>query len=230
MEVWTRLVGRHNYALIDATVILDFTDLWLALSSPASASVTLRYTNAIVTYPSDMPRTGWRKVTQSTSKYATFFCSSAQSFYLTPRPAQDLVSRFTLDSATEFLFGTNVGSLAAGIPYSPLSAKHNPALFLSHPSNIFIQGFVEGQVRSALRYSLGSEWPLGAEFWMDKVSPMRKVMDEFAEPLMNAALSRRDKRLAKGSASGIEIYDEATNLLDHLVEHTQGRLLEYLPK
>lgn len=55
-------------------------------------------------------------------------------------------------------------------------------------------------------------------------------MDEFAEPLMNAALSRRDKRLAEGSASGIEIYDEATNLLDHLVDHTQGRLLEYLPK
>ena len=147
---------------------------------------------------------------------------------LTPHASQDLVSRFTLDSATEFLFGTNVGSLAAGIPYPPLSAKQNPASFLSHPSNVFIQGFVEGQVRSALRYSLGTEWPLGAEFWADKVSPMRKVMDEFAEPLLNAALDRRDERLAKGS--GKERQDEATNLLDHLVDQTQGRLLDCFPK
>ncbi len=88
--------------------------------------------------------------------------------------------------------------------------------------------FVEGQVRSALRYSLGPEWPLGSEFWADKVSPMRKVMDEFAEPLLNAALDRRDERLANGG--GKERQDEATNLLDHLVDQTQGRLLEWLPE
>lgn len=60
------------------------------------------------------------------------------------------------------------------------------------------------------------------------MSPMRKVMDEFAEPLLNAALDRRDERLANGG--GKERQDEATNLLDHLVDQTQGRLLEWLPE
>ncbi|KAF9471382.1 cytochrome P450 [Pholiota conissans] len=131
---------------------------------------------------------------------------------------QDLVSRFTLDSATEFLFGTTVGSLSAGIPYPPLSGAENPASFYDHPSNVFVKAFTEGQVRTAIRYSLGSDWPLGDDFWKDRVSPMRKVMDEFTEPLMREALLFREKRLFEGE--GKKEGEEAA-LLEHLVNHTQ---------
>ncbi|CAA7263613.1 unnamed protein product [Cyclocybe aegerita] len=50
---------------------------------------------------------------------------------------QDLIGRFTLDSATEFLFGHSVDSLAAGLPYPPKFAHLTPASFHAHPSNIF---------------------------------------------------------------------------------------------
>ena len=47
---------------------------------------------------------------------------------------QDLISRFTMDASTEFLFGANVDSLGAGIPYPPTStaAKEKKP---SHPAN-----------------------------------------------------------------------------------------------
>ncbi|KAF9471160.1 cytochrome P450 monooxygenase pc-2 [Pholiota conissans] len=129
---------------------------------------------------------------------------------------QDLVSRFTLDSATEFLFGVSVGSLSAGIPYPPSSMSKNPASFYNHPSNVFVQAFMEGQARTAVRYSMGAEWPLG-EFWNDQVLSARKIMDEFTEPLTQKALADREKRLLLDKNNE---GDEVT-LLDHLVNHTQ---------
>ncbi|KAF9530964.1 cytochrome P450 [Crepidotus variabilis] len=85
-----------------------------------------------------------------------------------PIEFQDLVGRFTLDSATEFLFGQSVQSLAAGIPYPPTSSRKMPSSFASHPSNIFVDAFVGGQRVAVERTALGFEWPL-REFWRDTV-------------------------------------------------------------
>ena len=134
---------------------------------------------------------------------------------------QDLASRFTLDSATEFLFGHNVGSLSANIPY-PASAAHlNKPSFYNHPSTIFAKAFTEGQNLSTNRSFLGEDWPLG-EFWSDKVASFRKVIDNFTEPLMEDALARRNIKLSKGADA--EDDNENSNLLAYLVEHTQGML------
>uniref|UniRef100_A0A8H7XXG4 Cytochrome P450 n=1 Tax=Psilocybe cubensis TaxID=181762 RepID=A0A8H7XXG4_PSICU len=130
---------------------------------------------------------------------------------------QDLVSRFTLDSATEFLFGASVGSLSAGIPYPPEHVENNTAAFYSHPSTTFVKAFTEGLILAAVRTGLGQEWPL-AEFGQDKITPLRKTMDEFTEPLMKMALDKREKALAEG----VELKDkEEMTLLGHLVNHTQ---------
>ena len=132
---------------------------------------------------------------------------------------QDLVSRFTLDSATEFLFGHDVGSLSANIPY-PASAAHlNKPSFYNHPSTIFVKAFTEGQNLTVIRSSLGDDWPL-LEFWSDKVAPLRKVMDSFTEPLMEDALARRNHELSQGA--DVKGDDENGNLLAYLVKHTQG--------
>ncbi|KAF8960281.1 cytochrome P450 [Flammula alnicola] len=134
---------------------------------------------------------------------------------------QDLVSRFTLDSATEFLFGTTVGSLSAGIPYPPLSALKNSPSFYNHPSNIFVNAFrvLEGQVLTGLRYSLGTDWPLGPDFWKNKVTPLRKIMDDFTEPLMKEALTKREERIFKKDSKSED--GEPATLLEHLVGQTQ---------
>lgn len=68
--------------------------------------------------------------------------------------------------------------------------------------------------------SLGDNWPL-FEFWNDKVAPLRKVMDEFTEPLIEAALAKRNLELSR---NGTDIKDDGSEtLLDNLVNRTQGK-------
>ncbi|KAF8960252.1 cytochrome P450 [Flammula alnicola] len=130
---------------------------------------------------------------------------------------QDLASRFTLDSATEFLFGNNVGSLLAGIPYPASATERTPRSFYDHPSTVFVKAFTEGQVLSVCRLGYGDDWPL-LELWGDRVKPLRKIMDGFTEPVMNEALARRERELQGGGDSKS---DEDVTLLAHLVRHTQ---------
>ena len=133
---------------------------------------------------------------------------------------QDLASRFTLDSATEFLFGYDVGSLSANIPYPKSAAHLNKPSFYNHPSTIFVKAFSEGQNLTVARSPFGYDWPL-LEFWSDKVAPLRKIMDDFTEPLMEDALAKRNLDLSKNVADAKD--DENGNLLAHLVKHTQGK-------
>ncbi|KIM42692.1 hypothetical protein M413DRAFT_121806 [Hebeloma cylindrosporum] len=130
---------------------------------------------------------------------------------------QDLVSRFTLDSATEFLFGKSVASLSAGIPYSPSSGKENASSFTEHASNIFVTAFQEGQILAMNRMGFGTEWPL-AEFWKDNIAPLRKVMDGFTGPVLAAALEKQEQDLKQEKDT---VNDEDLTLLAHLVKHTQ---------
>ncbi|KAF9040763.1 cytochrome P450 monooxygenase pc-1 [Panaeolus papilionaceus] len=134
-----------------------------------------------------------------------------------PVDIQDLIGRFTLDSASEFLFGHNVGSLSAGIPYPSYASHKNTASFHSHPSIKFQRAFNEGQFLASIRTGAGEEWRL-LEFWRDNVEPLRKDMDSFTEPMMREALEAREKRLNKPELG--EKTDENT-LLAHLVNHTQ---------
>ena len=125
-----------------------------------------------------------------------------------------------MDSATEFLFGHDVGSLSANIPY-PTSASHlNKPSFYNHPSTAFVKAFSEGQNLTTERTSFGNDWPL-FEVWSDKVAPLRKVMDSFTEPLMEDALAQRTLKLSKGA--DVKDDDENGNLLAYLVKHTQGK-------
>ena len=83
-----------------------------------------------------------------------------------------------------------------------------------------MNAFIEGQNYTALRLRLGSDWPL-FEFWSDKVIPLRKIMDKFTEPLVEAAISRRNLEM---SENGADVKDGGSeNLVAHLVKHTQGK-------
>ena len=76
-----------------------------------------------------------------------------------PHALQDIASRITLDSATEFLFGQDVQSLSTGLPYlfySPLSqsSAHRPG-FLCCPNVLYIVLYVLTTRRpSTLRFTL----------------------------------------------------------------------------
>ncbi|KAF7358094.1 Glycosyltransferase family 39 protein [Mycena venus] len=66
---------------------------------------------------------------------------------------QDVVSRFTLDSATEFLFGKSADSLSAGLAYPEAASQKNAPSLSSHPSNIFVNAFMEEKVQSSNQQS-----------------------------------------------------------------------------
>jgi cytochrome P450 len=134
-----------------------------------------------------------------------------------PIDIQDLAARFTLDSATQFLFGSNVDSLSAGLAYPESSGIPNSSEFTNHPSNLFVNAFMAGQLATGIRSRIGSIWPL-MEFWKDNVTPLRKVIDEFTEPLLDEALAKKEK-----NQNAKEGEDHGDTLLSHLVQQTEDR-------
>ena len=125
------------------------------------------------------------------------------------------MSRFTLDSASEFLFGKDVKSLEAGTPYPQSSGVPNGVIYDNHPSNVFVNAFMQGQIGTAKRARYGELWPL-REFWKDEISPHRQVIEEYVKPLMRNALSKK----TAGYLDHKE--EESGNLLTNLVVATDG--------
>ncbi|KAF5358875.1 hypothetical protein D9757_012299 [Collybiopsis confluens] len=133
-----------------------------------------------------------------------------------PIEVQDAIGRFTLDSATEFLFGKDVESLGAGLPYPQNAALKNDQSFFDHPSNKFVRAFMKGQEQASARGRIGDLWPL-AEFWEDKVGLHRQEIDKFTKPI----IEERMRALVK--KSGEDVKDEGETFLDHLLRSTDDK-------
>lgn len=134
-----------------------------------------------------------------------------------------MVSRFTIDSATEFLFGSDIRTLSAGLPYPASSPLADSAAFLNHPSNKFASAFVAGQYASVRRTGYGHNWPL-VEFWKDEVKASRKVVDQFIEPVLVEALAKRAQGTVESKTfpDGEKANSEEDTLLNYLISQTQG--------
>ncbi|KAJ7031177.1 cytochrome P450 [Mycena alexandri] len=133
-----------------------------------------------------------------------------------PVDIQDVASRFTLDSATEFLFGKSADSLSAGLAYPDSLSHLNPPSFWDHPSNVFVHAFMEGQRLQVDRGRFGSKWRL-LEFWTDRIQPHRKIIDQFIDPIVDDALAK------KVEGSTLKSKPEAETLLSHLLLGTDDR-------
>ncbi|KAK7060019.1 cytochrome P450 [Favolaschia claudopus] len=131
---------------------------------------------------------------------------------------QDLVSRFTLDSATEFLFGKSVDSISAGLPYSSSAVPFASASNFNedHPSNTYVKAFGHAQLLTTKRTAYSTKWPL-QEFWKDKVKPMRKICDDYVGEILQSALERK-RAGRRGSGE-----KEQETFLSHLVDATEDK-------
>ncbi|KAA1476745.1 cytochrome P450 [Dentipellis sp. KUC8613] len=143
---------------------------------------------------------------------------------------QDLVARFTLDSATEFLFGRDIHSLDAGLPYpastttttttsaspnSPNSPHADPSS--THPANLFVRAFADAQKASSERGRYGALWPL-REMRRDAVGAHMGPIDAFLRPLIEGAIRARGSKDGDGEKEGEG--EEGESLLEHLVRIT----------
>ncbi|EEB90241.1 hypothetical protein MPER_11571, partial [Moniliophthora perniciosa FA553] len=137
-----------------------------------------------------------------------------------PVDFQDVVSRFTLDSATEFLFGKDVQTLSGTLSYPFYSPLANVSPDSSDEiRNRFVQSFNGAQNATALRARFGDEWPL-FEFWKDKTKEKMKDVNRFLEPVLTEALRRQQE---KGGIRKLGIdreVEEGETVLDHLVNYT----------
>ena len=132
---------------------------------------------------------------------------------------QDLMSRFTLDSATEFLFGNRVHSLASSTPYPHTSNPSHAEPGHSDAADAFASAFLAAQVVISTRERLGWIWPL-FEIWQDKSKAPVRIVNAFIEPIVREAIDKRRNPLAPGDGD-VKIEDEkGETLLDHLVSLT----------
>jgi hypothetical protein len=129
---------------------------------------------------------------------------------------QDLFCRFTIDSASEFLFGSDVQSLSADLPYpSTVKPAENRR---AHPSDSFANAFQKAQVASGARSRFGTFWPL-VEFWEDKVEKEIQTVFDYVDPIVKRALeTKKVKELFE-----VESEDEDETLLEHLIKLTDGK-------
>ncbi|KAJ7198963.1 cytochrome P450 monooxygenase pc-1, partial [Mycena pura] len=131
---------------------------------------------------------------------------------------QDLIGRFTMDSASEFLFGTCANSLRANIPYAHNVASP-PVQHTSADANKFIEAFNESMQIIAEREHIGSIWPLW-EMRCDKTKAPMQVVNAFLEPVIQAAVEKREEK-AK-AVGGAEKAGEAETLLEELLNSTSA--------
>ncbi|KAG1731966.1 cytochrome P450 monooxygenase pc-3 [Suillus paluster] len=121
-----------------------------------------------------------------------------------PVDFQDMISRFTMDSATEFLLRKGWLIYPSS---SPLSK--DPAI-LRHPANQFAHAFHEAQVSTIPRGHVGALWRM-IELFGDKV---KKHMKKAASNSGSLIGSAQDKDVQEGNT-----------LLDHLVNCSEDHVL-----
>lgn len=147
---------------------------------------------------------------------------------------QDAAARFTLDTATDFLFGTCVNSLEAGLPYPDNFKSHNGRTVRTgelSAAERFSRAFGEAQREISTRSRLGDAWPLW-EIFSDRTRKPMKVVNEYIEPILQVALEKqrayieargmdREREATQTTMEYVEVRDDET-LLDHLVKYTDG--------
>lgn len=130
---------------------------------------------------------------------------------------QDLISRFTLDSATEFLFGHCVDSLYSDLPYPHGIAPPTQEGFVSGPAEDFARAFAEAQYVVSGRLKVGWPWPL-LEIGGDKTKASMDIINAYMDPILADAIA---KAKTSGKTTKEDI-DAEENLLSHLVKDTSG--------
>ncbi|KAG9217637.1 hypothetical protein CCMSSC00406_0003674 [Pleurotus cornucopiae] len=147
---------------------------------------------------------------------------------------QDLMGRFTLDSATEFLFGSCVHSLNGRLPY-PYDKQllhYSDTHQSEEVAEKFAHAFLQAQQIIAGRERMGWTWPL-TELWGDKTNEHMRVVDAFIAPIVKDAVKKKrsadeEKGIAGAATLDMEKKDDVSDdetLLDHLVKFTSDPIV-----
>ncbi|KZT65711.1 cytochrome P450 [Daedalea quercina L-15889] len=115
-----------------------------------------------------------------------------------PIEVQDMYARFTLDAASEFLFGKNVDTLSGRLPQpggTKMSAKGSA---IADEFGSFAQAFEAAQELIMRRVRRGYFWPAYEMFKQDPHRKHMAVIEKWLEPLVQNALQNKADMLKSG--------------------------------
>ncbi|KAF8143747.1 cytochrome P450 [Mycena galopus ATCC 62051] len=135
---------------------------------------------------------------------------------------QDLIGRFTMDSATEFLFGSCVNSLHASLPFPHNATFTSPTSesARAQAATAFSAAFNESMLHIVSRVRIGFVWPILEMFTDKTVAPMQ-IVNAYIDPIIHDAVEK--KKSAKSLGANMETTDEKDKegtLLDELLNVT----------
>jgi cytochrome P450 len=137
-----------------------------------------------------------------------------------PCDAQDLYARFTLDTASEFLFGRNLDTLSSSLPVPNSGVMGAKGSSTSDSWGSFTQAFEEIQLIITRRRQLGNTWPL-FELLGDRTMPHVMNIRKFLDPIVERVLL--DKQTSEKAGTDVPI-DQRT-FLQHLADSTEDASL-----
>lgn len=155
----------------------------------------------------------FERYTKTTISILSSLASSNQ-----PCDAQDLYARFTLDTASEFLFGRNLDTLSSSLPVPNSGIMGAKGSSTSDSWGSFAQAFEKIQLIITRRRQIGKIWPL-FELLGDRTTPYVIAIQKFLDPIVERVLL--DKQISKKAGTNVPV-DQKT-FLQHLADNTEGK-------
>lgn len=118
---------------------------------------------------------------------------------------QDVLHRFTLDSASEFLLGNDVQSLAEPLPFPSDSTDKAAKSTGQSKADAFARAFADAQVFATYRGLLGWLWPL-AEITHDTMLAPMAIVNEFIQPIIDSAVERQNESRLTEDPTIMKVY------------------------
>ncbi|KAJ7320810.1 cytochrome P450 monooxygenase CYP63 [Mycena albidolilacea] len=137
-----------------------------------------------------------------------------------PCEVQDLFSRFTLDAASEFLFGTDLKTLSASLPVPGKTAMGPKGSATDDSWGAFAKSFEMAQQIITDRGRIGYLWPL-FELFKDKNEANAAVIQAWLDPLVRRAVE--DKRRAEKAGIASPVAEKT--FMQHLADSTDDPVL-----
>lgn len=131
---------------------------------------------------------------------------------------QDLIYRFTLDAACEFLFETTLRALDSKLAYPHIKRGSGDGTSTGEMTreDAFSQALISAQTVLADRVNWGELWFLN-EFFKDKSEPHVEVINSFLNPILEEGLAKHAARTEAGPTD-----NESKTLLGSLLQETTG--------
>ncbi|KAG6853804.1 hypothetical protein C0991_001254 [Blastosporella zonata] len=155
---------------------------------------------------------------RNTARTLSLLSSSSSSGK--PSEAQDLYARFTIDAASEFLFGANLDTLSGDLPIAGVTPMGPKGSATRDAWGSFTGAFEMAQQIVTGRTRIGWLWPL-FEMFGDKSEPYVQTIRSWLDPLVRRTLDNH----ATMKKAGVDSPIADKTFVEHLVDSTSDPIL-----